>query len=73
MDPNAAGGGAMMGGSEFGGGGGSLFQEQPGIQGFPAQSNVVNVVIQGVIYIFNKPDPTKLKVADEAETTTAAL
>jgi hypothetical protein len=74
MDPNAAGGGgSMMGGSDFGVGGGSLFQEQPGIQGFPAQSNVVNVVIQGVIYIFNKPDPTKLKVADEAETTTAAL
>jgi hypothetical protein len=75
MDPNVGGGGGpmMMGGSEFGAGGGSLFQEQAGIQGFPAQSNVVNVVIQGVIYIFNKPDPTKLKVSDEAETTTAAL
>ena len=41
--------------------GGSLFPELTGVQNFPSQPHVVNVAIQGTIYIFNKPNMTPLQ------------
>jgi hypothetical protein len=57
----------------FGGGAGSmanLFPEHTGIQSFSAQPHVKNVVIQGIIYIFNKPNLNIL--APPAEQTATA-
>jgi hypothetical protein len=57
--------GSMEGGGRSGGFGGgpmgggnltNLFPEHNGIQSFPAQPHVKNIVIQGIIYIFNKPN-----------------
>jgi hypothetical protein len=59
------------GGFGPGGGGGmaNLFPEHTGIQSFPAQPHVKNIVIQGIIYIFNKPNLNIL--APPAEQTAA--
>jgi hypothetical protein len=57
------------GGGGFRGGGGgtsdaALFPDlTTGIQNFPAQPHVGNVVIQGIIYIFTKPDMQQLEQA----------
>jgi hypothetical protein len=60
-------GGGGRGGYEGGGAGSSPFPERTGVQTFSAQPNIVNVVIQGIIYIFNEPNPEKLKTSEEAE------
>jgi hypothetical protein len=62
--PYGGGGGR---GLEGGGGGGSQFPELTGVQSFPAQPNIVDVVIQGIIYIFNEPNPDVLKTSDESQ------
>jgi hypothetical protein len=59
------GGGPSMGGQP----GANMFQEHTGILTFPAQPHIKNVVIQGIIYIFNKPDLNIL--APPAEQTPA--
>ena len=72
------------GGTRFGGGGGgergpggggaagaNLFPDRTGIQNFPLQPHVKNIVIQGTIFIFNKPDLNSLQPA--AEQPTAGL
>jgi hypothetical protein len=69
---------SMEGGGRSGGFGGpmgggnlaNLFPEHNGIQSFPAQPHVKNIVIQGIIYIFNKPNLNIL--APPAEQTAAA-
>jgi hypothetical protein len=58
-------GGPSMGGQA----GANVFQEHTGILTFPAQPHIKNVVIQGIIYIFNKPDLNIL--APPAEQTAA--
>jgi hypothetical protein len=69
-------GGGGRGGFGGGGAGVSLFPDRAGIQYFPAQPHVANVVVQGTIYIFNKPN---LKLLEEppagggAETATASV
>ncbi len=73
------GGGGMLGGGYGGGYGGrgeggggmagSMFPELTGIQTFPAQPNIIDVEIQGIIYIFNEPNPTVLQVTDEPAVT----
>ncbi len=42
------------------GGGSSPFSDEPAVQPFPTQPEIVNVTIQGTIYIFNKPNPAIL-------------
>jgi hypothetical protein len=59
-------------GGGFGGGGASLFPERSGIQTFSAQPNLVNVVVQGTIYIFNPPDPSVLQAGDETQVADAS-
>jgi hypothetical protein len=54
------GGGYRVGG-EGGPGGGSVFPEDQPIQPFPTQPEIVNVIIQGTIFIFNKPNPAILQ------------
>jgi hypothetical protein len=55
-----------------------VFTEEPAIQPFPTQPEMVNVIIQGTIFIFNKPNPTVLQAPGEPPaggqptTTTAA-
>lgn len=77
-DLGAAGGegrGYGMGGYGGGGGGrgydggqgGSPFAQLSGPQTFDAQPHIVDVVIQGIIYIFNEPNPEKLNTTDEAQ------
>jgi hypothetical protein len=69
------GGGYGRGESGFSGGGGSaagLFPERTGIQAFPAQPNLVNVVVQGTIYIFNEPDPSVLEAGGETQVADAS-
>jgi hypothetical protein len=70
--------GGIGGPAGFGGGGGpgmggqpgaNVFQEHAGILTFPAQPHIKNVVIQGIIYIFNKPNLNIL--APPAEPTAA--
>jgi hypothetical protein len=55
------------GGGFRGGGGGTsdvgLFPDLTGVQNFPAQPHVGNVVIQGIIYIYTKPDKQQLEQA----------
>ena len=65
MEGGAGGGFRGSPGMGGGGAGASLFPDHNGIQSFPAQPNVVNVVIQGTIYIFNKPDPNILQAPGE--------
>lgn len=72
INPPDAGGmeGGGFGSGFRGGGGGfgaSLFPDRMGIQTFSSQPNLVNVVIQGVIYIFNKPNQDQLKATEEAQ------
>ena len=64
------GGYSGYGGGGFGGGmgGAGLFPDRTGLQSFLHQPNVVNVVIQGVIYIFNKPNPAALQTSEEPQT-----
>jgi hypothetical protein len=62
------GGGGYGGGRGYDGGGGmgaSVFPERTGVQTFPAQPHIVDVVIQGVIYIFNAPNPDVLQTPQE--------
>jgi hypothetical protein len=49
-----------------------LFPERSGIQTFSAQPNLVNVVVQGTIYIFNPPDPSVLQAGDETQVADAS-
>jgi hypothetical protein len=56
----------------FGGGGASLFPERTGIQTFSAYPNLVNVVVQGTIYIFNPPDPAVLQAGEETQVADAS-
>lgn len=67
-------GGGRFGGGEMGlgGGGTSLFPDTGGLDEFKSQPQVVTVVIQGVIYIFSKPNAESLKAGegtDEAPAT----
>jgi hypothetical protein len=51
-----------------GGAGGSMFSESQGEEAakmFPAEPNLVPVIIQGVIYIFNEPNTAVLTVTEE--------
>jgi hypothetical protein len=61
--------------SGFGGrggmGGGNLFPDHTGPQTFSAQPHVKNIVVQGIIYIFNKPNMNIL--APPAEQQTAGM
>jgi hypothetical protein len=50
------------GGGFDGSSGGSLFPILTGLQEFPEKPQIATVVIQGVIYIFNKPNLELLKV-----------
>jgi hypothetical protein len=76
INPDDGGG---MEGSGFGGGfrggmsGGSLFPERTGLLTFPQQPQMANIVIQGIIYIFNKPDPSVLQSSEEATDPMAGL
>jgi hypothetical protein len=47
------------------GGNASPFPDEPPDQPFPVQPEMVNVIIQGTIYIFNKPNPTILQPPGE--------
>jgi hypothetical protein len=67
--PDAVTGDGGMSGAFRGGGvgfdgssGGSLFPILTGLQEFPEKPHIATVVIQGVIYIFNKPNLELLKV-----------
>ena len=62
--------GSTMGGGPGGGyrpgeggpgGGANVFPDEPPVQPFPTQPEMVNVIIQGTIYIFNKPNPAILQ------------
>jgi hypothetical protein len=67
--------GGGRGGYEGAFGGGStanLFPELTGVQTFSAQPNMVNVVVQGIIYIFNPPDASRLKVTEEPQVAMTA-
>lgn len=55
------------GGSGRGSAGANLFPDRTGLQTFQPQPNVVNVVIQGIIYIFNKPDLKVLEPPADAQ------
>ena len=69
------GGGGGYGGGGYGGGrgyegmggaGANLFGDRTsGVQTFRAQPHIVDVVIQGVIYIFNEPNPDVLQTPAE--------
>jgi hypothetical protein len=60
-------------GGGFGGGLGSsnLFPDRTGLLEFNPQPHIVNVVIQGVIYIFNKPEPSMVEPAEDAQMASA--
>ncbi len=49
--------------------GASLFPDHTGLQYFPAQPHVKMVIIQGTIYIFNKPNLNILAAPDSANQT----
>jgi hypothetical protein len=70
MEGGGGGRGGGFGGPMGGGSLANLFPEHNGIQSFPAQPHVKNIVIQGIIYIFNKPNLNIL--APPAEQTAAA-
>jgi len=59
----AGGGNYRMG--EGGPGGASVFADEPPVQPFPTQTDMVDVIIQGTIYIFNKPNPAVLQAPGE--------
>jgi hypothetical protein len=63
-------GGGMPGRINLGEGGGiggaAMFQDATGLQQFNTQPQIATVVIQGVIYIFNKPNEELLKPLDAA-------
>jgi hypothetical protein len=71
--PDAISGGGIGGGMSMSrggmggpaGGGAGLFPERTGLQTFLARPNVVNVVVQGTIYIFNKPNLNILSAPSE--------
>jgi hypothetical protein len=67
--------GGMSSPGGFGGRGGmpgaSLFPDHTGIQTFSAQPHVKNIVVQGIIYIFNPPNMNIL--APPAEPQTAGM
>jgi hypothetical protein len=75
INPADGGGiGGGRGGSGFGGGlrggfrggmGGSLFPDRSSLQTFPQQPHIADVVIQGIIYIFRRPDPSVLQPTAE--------
>jgi hypothetical protein len=68
-----ANGGPGGGGVPGGPGGARVFTDEQPQQPFPTQTEMVNVVIQGTIYIFNKPNPTVLQIpADQQPATPAA-
>jgi hypothetical protein len=56
--PGGGGGGRGPGGM---GGASQIFPDEQAFQAFPAEPEMVNVVIQGTIYIFNKPNPAALQ------------
>jgi hypothetical protein len=58
------GGGGM--GAMGGGSAASLFPERSGLQYFPAQPHIANVVIQGIIYIFKEPDDSLAPASEDA-------
>jgi hypothetical protein len=71
--------GSFRGGDSGVGGNTSPFQDEPPLQPFPTQPEMVNVIIQGTIFIFNKPNPAILQTPGEqpagaqpAPTTAAA-
>ena len=73
------GGGSYRGGEGGPGGNVSPFADEAPIQPFPTQPEMVNVIIQGTIFIFNKPNPAILQTPGEqpagaqpAPTTAAA-
>jgi len=57
--------GSSFRGGDSGPGGGSVFPEDPPIQPFPSQPEMVNVIIQGTIFIFNKPNAAILQTPGE--------
>lgn len=59
------GGGFRLGGEGGPGGGASVFPDEPAVQPFPTQPEMVNVIIQGTILIFNKPNPAILQPSGE--------
>ena len=70
------GGGGFRGFSEGGPGGGgarpSITTEETGVMPFPSHPEIVNVIIQGTIYIFNKPNPTILQPQGEQQSPQVA-
>jgi hypothetical protein len=73
----ASGGGleGMRGGMGGGYGGGlgnnaAMFPDRSGLQEFNPHPEVAQVIIQGVIYIFNKPDPSAFETTDAAQVAT---
>jgi hypothetical protein len=77
LESGVGGGGRFGGYGERGPGGAggaagaSYFPDRTGIQNFPSQPHVKNVIIQGTIYIFNKPDLSNLQ--QPAAQSTAGL
>jgi hypothetical protein len=67
MSRGPEGGGAGGGGSAA-----SLFPEETQVLPFPSHPEIVNVIIQGTIYIFNKPNPAILQGDQPAPTQSAA-
>lgn len=63
-------GGPAGGGIPGGPGGARVFADEPPVQSFPMQTEMVNVVIQGTIYIFNKPNPALLSPGDQQQPAT---
>jgi hypothetical protein len=49
-----------------------VFPEITGVQVFDPQPHIVDVVIQGIIYIFNEPNAEVLQTAEESETPLAS-
>src|SRR5262249_8248244 len=62
-------GGGYRGG-EGPGGGARYFPDDPAVQPFPSQPELVNVLIQGTIYIFNKPNPAVLQAPCDQQPAT---
>jgi hypothetical protein len=65
-------GGNYRGGDGGPGGNASVFADEPAVQPFPTQPEMVNVIIQGTIYIFNKPNPAILQPTGEQPPATTA-
>jgi hypothetical protein len=75
MDGAGGGGGGSIPGMRGGyGEGGGMSTELTGLQAFNPQPQIVTVVIQGVIYIFNKPNDALLNPSgDEAAAGSVAV